>query len=108
MIGGNNALRLPLSRALIPAGALNGEIYVVVDEKGKIVSYALCFAPGQSLFQTTGKVSARSKRKYLGETNIWYLNVLATDPAYQRRDFASSLVNDVFDKMHSDTHWSGL
>ncbi|KIJ30506.1 hypothetical protein M422DRAFT_187010 [Sphaerobolus stellatus SS14] len=52
MIGGNNALRLPLFRALIPAGALDRETYVVVDEKGKIVSYVLWFAPGRSLFQT--------------------------------------------------------
>ena len=50
MTGDNSELEDPLFRGMLRAGHLAGEIYAAKDSNGKILSFALWFIPGQSLW----------------------------------------------------------
>jgi len=52
MTGGRKELRPALFRSMLSAGVTEGHLYVATphDDQEKIVSFGLCFAPGNSLF----------------------------------------------------------
>lgn len=53
MLGGRDDLRGPLFQAMVGAGALDGELYVLENTNTKdIYSMALWFPPGQAMFST--------------------------------------------------------
>jgi len=124
MTGNKPELEGSLFRAMLTAGRLEGAIYVIEAEDSKaIVSMGLWFGPGTSLFKseeqralgwntfwgslspedldwwaylnnaTDGMVDRSVGREKL--LDCWYASLLATDPKYQRRGYASSVVRAV-------------
>jgi hypothetical protein len=49
-VGGNRDLEEPLIKSMIRAGLLLGEVYVAVDDFGKILAVAVWSPPGDLLF----------------------------------------------------------
>lgn len=52
MTGGNKDLEDSLFRSMVRAGGHAGRLYVIEDEKHHILSMALWYPPGSSLFST--------------------------------------------------------
>ena len=53
MTGGDNKFRASLFRSVVRAGALEGSLYVVHDDSGKILSIGIWFGPGKMMFSTS-------------------------------------------------------
>ncbi|KAJ7220011.1 hypothetical protein GGX14DRAFT_559824 [Mycena pura] len=128
MVGGVESLKDPIMRAILRAGELDGQVYLATDVTSqKVVGVAVWFPPGNMLFSTPQQralgfddfmkqLSPQTKsfwedsygpkvEVFLDETlgpnatlNSFYLNQLATDPAYQGRGIASLLLKTVHDK----------
>ncbi|CAA7269972.1 unnamed protein product [Cyclocybe aegerita] len=127
MIGGDETLRIHMFRAMIRAGAREGAFYAVTDTmSGIILSFSIWFAPGRRIFDTEaqrsldwtdfvnalqpkvqewwvnvlGPLHHEAMVKYVGPEypDSWYASIIATDPEYQRRGYASSLVSTVLQR----------
>ncbi|KAJ6570246.1 hypothetical protein DFH09DRAFT_425251 [Mycena vulgaris] len=128
MVGGDESLKDPIFRAMILASELAGEIYLATDSTSdKVVAVALWFPPGKSLFDSEEqralgfdefmkKLSPETKAfwdtaygpvvdKFLAEIigpngtrDSQYLNLIATDPLYQKKGIATRLLNTVYER----------
>ncbi|KAA1470517.1 hypothetical protein DENSPDRAFT_849606 [Dentipellis sp. KUC8613] len=114
-------------RSMIRAALHSGEVYFATDASGKIVAVGIWFAPGQELWATEKqralgfndviKASSPKTIEWLVGTykpimaefvskalsprvkkDTWFANVIATDPAYQRRGLARALIEPVYQK----------
>ncbi|KAJ7510317.1 hypothetical protein B0H11DRAFT_1958498 [Mycena galericulata] len=132
MVGGDESLKDPIFRAMIRAGELAGEVYLATDNSsGKVVAVAVWFPSGVSLFDSEEqrslgfddfmkKLSPDTKAfwdtsyvpvvdKFLaqvigpnGVRDSHYLNLIATDPAFQRKGIATMLLKTVHEKARVD------
>ncbi|KAL0961078.1 hypothetical protein HGRIS_006061 [Hohenbuehelia grisea] len=125
MTGDRPELWPPLFRAWLKAGRLAGAIYVVESEPGRIASAGLWFGPGKALLaseeqralgwnefwealtpethewwaylnKTTAGMADEKRTKEIMDG--WFANMIATDPAFQRRGYASSIVRAVCER----------
>ncbi|KAJ6448893.1 hypothetical protein C8R45DRAFT_1114959 [Mycena sanguinolenta] len=121
MVGGDEELKTQIWRAMIRAGLLAGEVYFALDSSHKVLGVAVWFPPGKSLFdseeqRTLGfdhfmqNLSPETQRfwaesyvplvdKFLAEVlgpngvrDSQYLNQLATDPSFQKKGIATTLL----------------
>ncbi|KAH9485866.1 hypothetical protein JR316_0002781 [Psilocybe cubensis] len=126
-LGGDWTLHAEYCRSQTRATALEGELYVGVTESGLIVSTASWFPPGRSMFDSDAQKALgynqfRTKLKAEAkewENNIfakivvesvetlftkeeiasrWWCYNLVTDPAYQRRGYATAVMKILADK----------
>ncbi|KAJ7844407.1 hypothetical protein B0H14DRAFT_2776814 [Mycena olivaceomarginata] len=125
MVGGNESLKALIWRAMIHASLLAGEVYFATDNSShKVVGVALWFPPGKSLFDSEEqralgfddfmqKLTPETQdfwansyvpevEKFLAEVigpngtrDSQYLNLLATDPAFQKIGIATTLLKTV-------------
>ncbi|TFY74384.1 hypothetical protein EWM64_g9628 [Hericium alpestre] len=131
LVCGDMSLADPLFRAMVRATALEGEFYVAVNDSEKILGLGLWFGPGKDLFSTEqqrklgfndffGRLSPEGQTWWTqtypakmgeflshhlgpqGKSNSYYLNCLATDPAFQRKGVAAQIVETVFQKAIAD------
>ncbi|THU89926.1 hypothetical protein K435DRAFT_781417 [Dendrothele bispora CBS 962.96] len=137
LLGGNWELHGDYWRSLIRAAALEGEIYVVRNPKGQIVSIAVWFPPGNDLFnseeqralgfndffaklspetqewwnttcdEVMGELAKKVFTKEERESRWWCVN-LATEPTYQGRGYATALIDTMFQKAKSTGTILGL
>ncbi|KAF5314446.1 hypothetical protein D9619_011879 [Psilocybe cf. subviscida] len=131
MVGGRDELRPLLFSAMIRAGALDGQLYVL-EVIEQIVSIALWFKPGHMLWSSEEQRNlgynklmeqlSEEDRNWWTNTytaqvgdflkktlevpfeEIWWLSLLGTDPAYQRHGYATRLMDFVLTKMNSPGH----
>ncbi|KAF5329114.1 hypothetical protein D9758_017951 [Tetrapyrgos nigripes] len=125
MIGGDWSLSEDLARAMIRATLLEGQIYVVKTQNGKIVSFGLWFKPQTAIFSTAEQRKLGFDEffaKLKPEVKYWYTHTypeiaqkyaeplftdeekkkrwwcynLATDPEYQGLGCATTLVDHVY------------
>ncbi|KJA25154.1 hypothetical protein HYPSUDRAFT_38121 [Hypholoma sublateritium FD-334 SS-4] len=122
MLGGRQDLRDLLFQSMVGAGALAGELYVMENRNKEMLSMALWFAPGQTIFSSEvqrskgfndlmkeldgetkvwwkdqyGRFMSEYVPKVLGKTAMdsWWLNVLATDPDHQGKGYATTLTQE--------------
>ncbi|PPQ75867.1 hypothetical protein CVT26_000283 [Gymnopilus dilepis] len=131
MTGGNTDLQAPLFRSMLRACAVEGSYYVVMDEEsGAIHSVGGFFGPGQQVFTTEKQreqgwtqffnslpqplhkwwndlylpLSEGELNKLLGDNylNGWFANIIATDPPFQRRGYAASIIRAIFQRAASE------
>ncbi|KAJ7178753.1 hypothetical protein C8R43DRAFT_974346 [Mycena crocata] len=128
MVGGDESLKDPIFRAMIRAGELDGEVYLATESESKqVVGIAMWFPPGKSLFETEEQralgfddfikqLSPETKAfwdntyvpvvdRFLagvigpnGTRDSQYLNLLATDPAFQKKGIATMLLKTVHNR----------
>ncbi|KAJ7454834.1 hypothetical protein FB451DRAFT_656051 [Mycena latifolia] len=130
MVGGDESLKDSIFRAMILAGELAGEVYLATDSSNKVVAIAVWFPPGKSLFDSEEqralgfddfmkKLSPETKAfwdneyvpvvdRFLAEIigpdgmrDSQYLNLLATDPLFQKNGIATMLLKEVYDRFAS-------
>ncbi|KAK0479223.1 hypothetical protein IW261DRAFT_167942 [Armillaria novae-zelandiae] len=125
MSGGNPENGRVYLEAMLKAGALEGRIYVATDdESGKFRAVALLFPPGRRMFQSDAQRKYwntfwdlldsetqewwnqfREKMTQVenevfepnGILNSWWINIMVTDPIYQRKGFGSALISNICD-----------
>ncbi|KAJ6570245.1 hypothetical protein DFH09DRAFT_425465 [Mycena vulgaris] len=132
MVGGDESLKDPILRTMILAGELAGEVYLATDTTtDRVVALAVWFPPGKSLFDSEEqralgfddfmkKLSPDTKAfwdtvfvpvvdKFLAEIvgpngtrDSQYLDLLATDPLYQKKGIATILLKMVHDRFPDD------
>ncbi|KAJ7183098.1 hypothetical protein C8R46DRAFT_507365 [Mycena filopes] len=126
--GSDASLKDLIFRAMLRAGELAGQVYFATDDSTqRIVGVAIWFPPGTSLFESEEqkalgfndfmeKLSPETKafwrdsylpvvHKFLAEIlgpdgtrDSQYLNQLATDPLFQRKGIATTLLKTVHNK----------
>ncbi|KAJ7352499.1 hypothetical protein DFH08DRAFT_859145 [Mycena albidolilacea] len=128
MVGGNESLKTLIWSAMIRAGLLAGEVYFAIDNSSKkVVGVAVWFPPGKSLFDSeeqralgfddfmqklTPETQDFWANSYVPEVENFlaevigpngtrdsqYLSLLATDPAFQKKGIATTLLKTVHAK----------
>ncbi|KAF5368093.1 hypothetical protein D9758_004418 [Tetrapyrgos nigripes] len=127
LVGGDWSLAEEFWTALTRAVLLEGHLYAIKNEEGKIVSAGHWFPPGQGLFKTDVQralgfnaffkklspefqewytktypetVAREAPRFWRKEelNNRWWCNSLVTDHRYQNRGYATAILKTVFRK----------
>jgi hypothetical protein len=62
MTGKDKSLQVPLARAHVKAGLIDGEVFVAGMEEGEIAAVAVWFAPGHVIF---GRYVVHKKQRFL-------------------------------------------
>ncbi|KAF8166654.1 acyl-CoA N-acyltransferase [Mycena galopus ATCC 62051] len=132
LTGGNPELNIGVHRAHVRAGVIAGEVWVAGYEPTDFCAVAVWFGPGTDIFETeeqraaTGWNQFQSKltpevRKWRSEyflpryhewiassigedTSLksWHLDLLGTDPDYQRKGLSTALIRAVESKAAED------
>ncbi|KAJ7573305.1 hypothetical protein C8J56DRAFT_1066438 [Mycena floridula] len=135
MTDGDQALQEILFRALMRAAALEGVFYVVASEDGTIRSVGICYAPGTHMMgseaqralgwndfmasinddaRTWWSTTFQEHLKEFGDLlggktqEYWRISNLATDPQYQRKGYATLLVNTICARVRSEKRMIAL
>ncbi|KAJ7650623.1 acyl-CoA N-acyltransferase [Roridomyces roridus] len=123
MVGGDESLKDPIFRAMIRAGELAGQVYLATDDdSGKVVAVAVWYPPGTALFNSEEQRALGFDHFYKnllpdtkafwdttyvpvvdeflaeGVDDSFYLNLIATDPDFQKRGIATALLKTVHNK----------
>ncbi|KAK7452704.1 hypothetical protein VKT23_012106 [Stygiomarasmius scandens] len=128
LVGGDWSLAEECWASMTRAVLLEGHLYVVKNEDGKIVSAGHWFPPGKGLYKTDAQRAlgfnnffkklapefqewytktypetvARETPKFWTEEelkNRWWCNSFATDPGYQNKGYATAILKTVFQKV---------
>ncbi|KAJ8517111.1 hypothetical protein ONZ45_g5659 [Pleurotus djamor] len=130
MTGGNDDLVPLMFRAMLRGINLSGTLYTVCDEAGEIRSVGGWFRPGVRLFDSEEQralgwndfmdaLSPEAKEWWTQEfpkrgvepmsralgnkfLDSWFASLLATDPDYQRRGFATAIVEAALEQAKQD------
>ncbi|PBK87117.1 hypothetical protein ARMGADRAFT_1168722 [Armillaria gallica] len=125
MSGGIPENGLVYLKAMLKAGALEGQIYVATDgESGNFRAVALVFPPGRRMFHSDAQCKYwnafwelldsetqewwnqfREKMTQVenevfgpnGILKLWWVNLMATDSLYQQSGFGSALISKICD-----------
>ncbi|TFK42238.1 hypothetical protein BDQ12DRAFT_645786 [Crucibulum laeve] len=125
--GGDLSLVDPMARAILLAGAIDGEYYSATNEEGELVGFTMWMPPGQELFSTEeqrnlaakifmAQLSDGGKEYYkttytaefpsfvatkLGSTakvDSWWLHMAMVRRDYQRKGVARALISPILTK----------
>ncbi|EEB92878.1 hypothetical protein MPER_08548, partial [Moniliophthora perniciosa FA553] len=96
-LGGDWSLAPDISRAIIRATLLEGEVYVVKNDSDEIVSFGLWFRPGTEVFSTPEQRALGFDdffKKLKTEMQAWYQN---TYPEYSKKYLDGAFRKEVDD-----------
>jgi len=124
VVGGNEALRGPLFRAIVGAGAVEGSFFTASDSSDNIVSIGIWFKPGKVMMDSEvqqkagwiefyNAISPEAQDWWMKEfyprhdaaltacmgpditKNSWFANLVATHPSHQRKGYGTAIVKEV-------------
>ncbi|EIM80337.1 uncharacterized protein STEHIDRAFT_125903 [Stereum hirsutum FP-91666 SS1] len=137
MCGGDSRFHLPLFSSMIRATALEGVLHVAnVRNSDRICAVSLSFGPGHALFGSQAQRELGFNDLYASlPTNVqkwwietyrptiskwlegvfdgkrstsWFVSLVATDPPYQRRGLATTLIQTIWKLASNDDTILGL